>query len=161
MNLVFLGDEHLTKMSKPVEVFDEKLKELTDEMLVLMKKSDGVGLAAPQVGINIRLFVIRIDDGVDRVFVNPQIIETSQEQCVIEEGCLSIPKFYAKVQRPSAITVQFFDLNGKPHTIQASGFLARVIQHENDHLNGVLFIDRIPEEKRRLAEKMIKKRMKA
>ncbi|MBQ7612564.1 MAG: peptide deformylase [Spirochaetaceae bacterium] len=157
MKLIILGDEKLRQISEPVTEFDETLKETVAEMFKVMKRSDGVGLAAPQVGINKRFFVVKIDDGIERIFINPEIIQTSPELCTSEEGCLSVPKFYAEVVRTEKITVQFFDLQGKPHTIQASGLLSRVIQHETDHLNGILFIDRISPEKRAQAEALIEK----
>lgn len=159
MKLVLLGDERLTAVSKPVSAFDENLRATVAEMFNVMKKADGIGLAAPQVGINERFFIVKLDDDVERVFVNPEVIQTSQAECSMEEGCLSVPRFYASVTRAEKITIQFLDLEGKPHTIEADGMLARVIQHENDHLNGVLFIDRIaPEQKAKAIEIMNKKR---
>lgn len=137
----------MREVSKPVEKIDENIKSLIEEMFVTVKKENGIGLAAPQVGENIRLFIVFINDQ-KYVFINPEIIETSQEMCVMEEGCLSIPKVYDDVVRPSSVKVQFLNIDGKIKTIEASGLLARVIQHENDHLNGVLFIDRLSEEKK-------------
>ena len=128
----------MREVSKPVEKIDENIKSLIDEMFVTVKKENGIGLAAPQVGENIRLFIVFINEQ-KYVFINPEIIETSQEMCLMEEGCLSIPKVYDDVMRPSAVKVQFLNIDGKIKTIEASGLLARVIQHENDHLNGVLF----------------------
>ena len=136
----------MREVSKPVEKIDENIKSLIDEMFVTVKKENGIGLAAPQVGENIRLFIVFINEQ-KYVFINPEIIETSQEMCLMEEGCLSIPKVYDEVMRPSAVKVQFLNIDGKIKTIEASGLLARVIQHENDHLNGILFIDRLSEEK--------------
>ena len=156
MKLIILGDERLKEVSTPVTEFDETLAKTIAEMFKVMKNANGVGLAAPQVGINKRFFIANIDDGVDRVFINPEIIQTSNETVVKEEGCLSVPKFYADVSRASEVTLQFFDLTGKVHTIKAEGLLARVIQHETDHLNGVLFIDRIPLEKKSKPNKSLK-----
>ena len=147
MKVLHLGEETLREVSKPVEKIDENIKSLIDEMFVTVKKENGIGLAAPQVGENIRLFIVFINEQ-KYVFINPEIIETSQEMCLMEEGCLSIPKIYDDVMRPSAVKVQFLNIDGKIKTIEASGLLARVIQHENDHLNGVLFIDRLSEEKK-------------
>lgn len=161
MELVILGDEHLTERSEPVTEFDDNLANIVQKMFKVMKLANGIGLAAPQVGIQKRFFIVQIDDEIERVFVNPQIIETSQEMCTMEEGCLSIPKYYAKVERAESVVVQFADLNGKIHTIKADGLLARVIQHENDHLNGVLFIDRISAEKKEEAIAFIEKNRKA
>lgn len=157
MKLVILGDEHLTKVSEPVTEFDEELRDTTAEMFKIMKKARGIGLAAPQVGINKRFFVVQLDDDTERIFINPDIIQTSQKVCTMEEGCLSVPKFYAEVTRAEKIAVQYYDLAGKVHTIEAAGMLARVIQHENDHLNGVLFIDRISAEQKEEAIRMVTK----
>ncbi|MEL3907868.1 MAG: peptide deformylase [Treponemataceae bacterium] len=161
MKLVILGDERLTKMSEPVTEFDDALKNTIAEMFKVMVKANGIGLAAPQVGINKRFFVVKTDDGIERVFINPEIVQTSEKVCTMEEGCLSVPKFYAEVVRAEKIVVQFLDLAGKPHTIEADGLLARVIQHENDHLNGVLFIDRIAPELKEKAKVSISKRFKS
>ena len=127
-------------------------------MLVLMKETDGIGLAGPQVGLNRRIFVVCADDGVDRVFINPQIIGTSTETVGYEEGCLSIPGFYEDVIRPERITVQAKNEKGRRFTLEAEGLLARVIQHEYDHLDGVMFIDRIsPAKKDKIEAKFLKK----
>lgn len=158
MKLVILGDEHLTQKCTPVTAFDDTLARTVREMFTLMKRADGIGLAAPQVGIQERFFVVKTGDGIERVFINPEIIQTSQEVETQEEGCLSIPKFYAEVTRAKTIRLQFFDLAGKVHTVEATGLLARVIQHENDHLNGVLFIDHIPSEKKAEAIRFVQKR---
>lgn len=160
MKLVLLGDEHLTKISKPVAAFDANLAATITEMFVLMERADGIGLAAPQVGINERFFVVKIDDGIERIFINPEIIQTSQSMCTMEEGCLSVPKFYAPVTRAEKITVQYVDQAGKPCILEADGLLARVIQHENDHLNGVLFIDKLePEQRAKAVEAVTKKQL--
>ena len=147
MKVLYLGEETLRQPSKPVEHIDEALHELIREMFITMDEDKGIGLAAPQIGKNIRLFIVFINEQ-KYVFINPEIIETSQEMCLMEEGCLSIPKVYDEVMRPSAVKVQFLNIDGKIKTIEASGLLARVIQHENDHLNGILFIDRLSEEKK-------------
>ncbi|QSI05792.1 peptide deformylase [Treponema pedis] len=144
MKVLYMGEQSLREVSVPVEKIDEELKDFITEMFKTLKKQDGIGLAAPQVGRNIRLFIATVG-GEKYIFINPQIIETSQEQCSMEEGCLSIPKIYEVVQRPSNIRVQFMNIEGKIKTIDADGLLARVIQHENDHLNGVLFLDRLDE----------------
>jgi peptide deformylase len=117
-----------------------------------MDEADGVGLAAPQVGVTKRLFVIHIRGAEKRAYINPQIIETSIETSTDEEGCLSIPGVWHDVQRPARVTVQAQDVEGKVFQVKADGLLARALQHENDHLNGVLFIDRLSDEER---EKMI------
>jgi len=158
MKVVRLGDDILRKKAEPVEEITDEIRELVREMFVTMEEEDGVGLAAPQVGRSIRLFVVKADDHVERAFINPQIIATSQEVCSYEEGCLSIPKMYEDVIRPERITVQARNEKGRRFTLEAEGFLARVIQHEYDHLEGILFIDRIPTEKKlKIEQKFLKK----
>ncbi|MGP1577542.1 MAG: peptide deformylase [Treponema sp.] len=148
MNILYLGEESLRHTSQPVTVIDDSIQQLVQDMFIAMEKDKGIGLAAPQVGKNIRLFIVKIDDGIEWVFINPQIIGTSAEQTSCEEGCLSIPSIYAPVIRPAAITVQYQNMQGKHRVLEADGLLARVIQHEYDHLEGILFIDRLPEEQR-------------
>ncbi len=144
--VVKVGDETLRKISRPVEKFDEKLATLLDDMYETMKKEDGVGLAAPQVGILRRIFVT--DDGHGKIeFINPVILKESKEQEVDVEGCLSVGKRHGTVARPKKLKIEAFDRNGNPFTLKAEGYLARIICHENDHLNGVLFIDKIIEER--------------
>ena len=149
-----MWEETLREVSSPVPCINEDVKRLIDEMFITLKKSNGIGLAAPQIGRNIRLFIVRLEENDGMVFINPEIIRTSDEQCSMEEGCLSIPKVYEKVIRPKDVTLQYMDINGRKQLIQATGLLARVIQHEYDHLNGVLFVDRLEEE---LKEKAIGK----
>lgn len=157
MRILKLGEETLREVSIPVEKIDEPLIAFIDEMFKAMKNNDGIGLAAPQVGKNIRLFVIQINKNEQMVFINPQIIATSEQLCSMEEGCLSIPRVFENVMRPESIRVQYMDINGRRKTIDASGLLARVIQHENDHLDGVLFIDRIDEDLKIRAERKFEK----
>ena len=140
-----MGEETLREVSSPVPCINEEIKILIDEMFITLKKSNGIGLAAPQIGKNIRLFIVQLEEDSGMVFINPEVIRTSNEQCSMEEGCLSIPKVYEKVIRPKDVTLQYMDINGKKQLIQATGLLARVIQHEYDHLNGVLFVDRLEE----------------
>lgn len=142
MEILHLGQELLRQKSLPVEEVNDELRATIQAMFDTMLESEGVGLAAPQVGILQRFFVVIADDDVRRVFINPQIIATSSEMCDYEEGCLSIPNVYEKISRPAKITVQALNEQGKPFTLEAEGFLARVIQHEYDHLEGVLYIDR-------------------
>lgn len=153
LDIYTLGDEILRERCKPVKIFDSALSMLIDAMFTTMAEANGVGLAAPQVGVDSRLFVVDIPDFGKRVFINPQIIETSIEVSCAEEGCLSVPGLWHDVERPSSIVVQAQDEKGKVFTLKADGLLARAIQHENDHLNGVLFIDRLEEVER---EKMVK-----
>lgn len=158
MKILQLGEETLRKASVPVQNIDEDIKALVAEMFKTMKQSDGIGLAAPQVGRNIRLFVVQVNKNEPMVFINPQIIQTSQQLCSMEEGCLSIPRVFEKVLRPETIVIQYFDINGKRNIIEASGLLARVIQHENDHLDGILFIDKLDEELKMRAERRVAKK---
>ncbi|MBQ6028154.1 MAG: peptide deformylase [Treponema sp.] len=139
-----LGEEVLRKKSVPIkdEEINDELRALAEEMFETMESANGVGLACPQIGKNIRMFVAEADDDVKRVFINPQIIATSDDSVPYEEGCLSVPQVYENIMRPSKVTVQAQDQNGKKFTLEAEGLLARIIQHENDHLEGVIFIDR-------------------
>ena len=144
MRITKLGEEILRQVAEPVkpEEINDELRAFIDEMFDAMIEADGVGLAGPQAGISKRLFVVIADDEVRRVFINPQIIATSSELCDYEEGCLSIPKVYESIRRPAKVTVQALNEKGRPFTLEADGLLARIIQHENDHLDGKLFIDR-------------------
>jgi len=116
-----------------------------------MESDKGVGLAAPQVGLSLRVFVTEVDGDKKRVFVNPEIVATSLELVEYEEGCLSFPGLFFMVKRPASLRIQAFNEKGKPFTVEAEEFLARVILHENDHLDGKLFIDRITPLKRERA----------
>ncbi|MBQ0071453.1 MAG: peptide deformylase, partial [Spirochaetales bacterium] len=148
MEIVKLGDDVLRQVCEPVKEFDSAFKMLTDAMLETLEVAEGVGLAAPQIGVAQRFFVIDIQDGKQYVFANPEILETSMETGSYEEGCLSIPGVYHDVVRPLKVKVQARDARGKLFTIDADGFLARVIQHEYDHLNGKLYIDHLTEEEK-------------
>ena len=144
MRITKLGEEILRQKAEPVkpEEINDELRSFLNEMFEAMIEADGVGLAGPQAGISKRLFVVIADDDVRRVFINPQIISTSAEMVDFEEGCLSVPQVYESISRPKKVTVQAFNENGRPFTLEADGLLARVIQHEYDHLDGILFIDR-------------------
>ncbi|MBQ5491770.1 MAG: peptide deformylase [Treponema sp.] len=155
-----LGEEVLRQNCeevKPEEINDE-LRTLIKEMFLTMDEANGVGLAAPQVGIAKRFFVAMADDDVERVFINPVITKTSSELSEYEEGCLSIPGVYETIVRPKAVTISALDMNGKPFTIDAEGLLARIVQHESDHLDGVLYIDRGDEEFKNKTIETFKKR---
>ncbi|MDJ0900024.1 MAG: peptide deformylase [Xenococcus sp. MO_188.B8] len=150
LELHYLGDRVLRQPAKRVAKVDDSIRILVKEMLQTMYSNDGIGLAAPQVGVNKQVIVI--DCQLDKpevpalVLINPKITRSSSQVCSGEEGCLSIPGVYLDVIRPSAIEVSFKDENGKPQKIQAKDLLARVIQHEMDHLNGVMFVDRVENE---------------
>ena len=137
------GDEILKKKSKKVEAIDEKIHELIKDMIETLKKYDGVGLAAVQVGILKQIIVIH--EGEDKpiyVLINPEIISQTGVQ-VVEEGCLSFPNKFAKIERPEKIKIKALDENGKEIIITGKGLLAQAISHEIDHLNGEVFIDKI------------------
>jgi peptide deformylase len=148
LNIVTLGDERLRKHSIVVPEFNGGIRALAEQMLETMHIHKGVGLAAVQVGKTIRLFVTDLPKDAPRVFINPEIVETSLDQVTYEEGCLSIPDINADVVRPMQVRVQAWNLKGRPFSLDAENLLARVIQHEIDHLNGVLFIDRVNSKKR-------------
>lgn len=162
LDIYTLGEEVLTEKAQPVKTFDSALGILVDAMFETMEEADGVGLAAPQVGVSQRLFVIDVRDGKQWTFINPEIIATSEECESAEEGCLSIPGVFSDVSRAARVTVQAQNLQGKPFTVEAEGLFARAIQHELDHLNGVLFIDRLDKEEHdravRSFERLNKKR---
>ena len=138
------GDEILKKVSKNVEVIDEKIQTLIDDMLETMHKFNGVGLAAVQVGILKRIVVIHIDYENEEplILINPEIIKQKGAQTV-EEGCLSFPNKFAKVVIPEEVTIEALDRNGEKIKLTGKGLLAQAISHEIDHLNGEVFIDKI------------------
>lgn len=159
--LIILPDPLLRQVSQPVERVDSELNQLVDDMLETMYEAPGIGLAAIQVGVPRRLLVIDVaKEGEDRqplVFINPEIITSSDERSVYEEGCLSIPDYYAEVERPASISVKSIDRQGKEQVTEADGILATCLQHEIDHLNGVLFIDHISRLKREMVIKRFTK----
>jgi len=165
MDVLTLGNELLRQRAAPVENLKENLpqwKETADAMLETLRAQKGIGLAGPQVGLMRRVFVTDVEGDGPRVFLNPSIVETSQETSKFEEGCLSIPDAWADVIRAKKVRVQAWNEKGRSFTLEAVGLLARVILHEYDHLEGVLFIDRLPEAGReRLLEKMARKKVKA
>jgi peptide deformylase len=124
------------------------IQALVSEMFDAMDRGKGVGLAGVQVGQLLRLFITRVPGDVPRVFINPDILETSIELGQFEEGCLSIPGLYTDVVRPTSVRVQAWNLKGRPFSMSVDGYLARVVQHEYDHLNGILFLDRIDQKKK-------------
>ncbi len=143
LTIVKLGDPLLRQQSKSIGDMNGEYKKLAEEMLSTMAAAKGLGLAAVQVGELVRLFVVKIPKATPRVFINPEILETSIEEVMYEEGCLSIPGINADVKRPEAVRIQAYNERGKLYTLSAEGLLSRVIQHEMDHLNGVLFLDRL------------------
>ena len=161
MKIYKLGEEVLRKQCEPVqpEEINDEFRSILNDMFETMISANGVGLAAPQVGIAKRFFVVMADDDVRRVFINPTITKTSNDLVDYEEGCLSIPGVYENIKRPSKVSVSAINENGKHFTIEeADGLLARVIQHENDHLDGVLYIDRGDEEFKKDTEEQFNRR---
>ncbi|MBR4068077.1 MAG: peptide deformylase [Clostridia bacterium] len=142
--IVEIGDDKLRKVCKPVEKFDKRLKQLLDDMADTMYHADGVGLAGPQVGILRRIAVIDVGEGLFKM-VNPVIVEREGEQSGME-GCLSVPGRRGIVTRPNVVTVEYQDENGEPVTLQVSEFFARAVCHELDHLDGVLYVDKMDRE---------------
>jgi peptide deformylase len=159
--LVILPDPVLRLVSKPVERIDAPLLKLADDMFETMYDAPGIGLAAIQVGEPLRMLVIDLakegEEPAPQVFINPEILEKSDERSVYEEGCLSIPDYYAEVERPAKVRVRHLDRDGKEQEVEADGLLATCLQHEIDHLNGVLFIDHISKLKRDMVVKKFKK----
>ncbi|MFA6305890.1 MAG: peptide deformylase [Candidatus Gracilibacteria bacterium] len=139
----------LRAKSKEVKKFDAALRRFVKNLKDTMMFKDGLGIAAPQVGKNIRVFIVAIDYNKksEKILpmINPEILKKSEEMVEGEEGCLSLPNKFAKVMRCKEITVEFFDLDGVRQVLNLRGLNARVVQHENDHLDGILFLDRLPE----------------
>jgi peptide deformylase len=145
MEILLLGNEALKQKAVPIKDITAETAKFAGELIDLMHKSKGCGLAGPQVGVMERIFVVHIEGDEPRVFINPSILETSEKMVKGEEGCLSIPGVWADVARPEMIKVQAWNEKGRPFTVEAVGIAARAILHEYDHLEGVLFIDRISE----------------
>lgn len=159
--LIILPAPVLRLVSKPVGEVDAPLKKLAADMLETMYDAPGIGLAAIQVGEPIRMLVIDLskegEPKAPQIFINPEVVESSDDRSVYEEGCLSIPDYYAEVERPAKVRVKYIDGDGKPQEVLAEGLLATCLQHEMDHLNGVLFIDHISKLKRDMVVKKFKK----
>ncbi len=163
--LIILPDPLLRQVSAPVERVDDDLKRLADDMLETMYDAPGIGLAAIQIGVPRRMLVIDLskddEEKQPQVFINPQIVASSDARSVYEEGCLSIPEYYAEVERPAEVEVTFLDREGKENRVKADGLLATCLQHEIDHLNGVLFIDHISRLKREMVVRRFTKAAKS
>ncbi|MCB2059575.1 MAG: peptide deformylase [Novosphingobium sp.] len=177
-------DPLLKQVSRPVETFDDELKTLVADMFETMYEAPGIGLAAIQVGVPLRVLVIDLqpedpdaepevcDHGghehthqphklEPRVFINPEVLEASEELSTYNEGCLSVPEIYAEVERPARIRARWQDIDGKVHEEEMDDLLATCLQHEMDHLEGVLFIDHLSRLKRQMAIKKLEKQRKA
>jgi len=161
-DILILPDKRLRLVSEPVKKIDREIKQLADDMFETMYDAPGIGLAAIQVGITRRIVTTDLakkdDPPEPRVFINPEITWRSDETATYEEGCLSIPEIYEEVERNAQVRVKYLDLEGKEQELEASGLLATCLQHEVDHLNGVLFIDHISKLKR---DRIVKKFTKA
>ncbi len=136
------GDPILRRKARKIERVDKSLQPLIDDMIETMRAADGVGLAAPQIGVPWRLFVAEVDDKV-YALVNPRVVKASKETETADEGCLSLPGLRGAVERPARVTVRGQNRRGKEQTIEAEGLLARCFQHEIDHLDGILYTDRM------------------
>ena len=162
--LIILPDPVLRQQSRPIEQVDAEVLRLADDMLETMYDAPGIGLAAIQVGVPKRMLVMDIDqrDGKKnpRVFINPVITWTSDEMAVNEEGCLSIPEIWDEVERPARIKAEYLDRDGKKQELEADGLLAVCLQHEMDHLEGILFVDHLSKLKRSMAMKKLQKAKK-
>lgn len=147
LEMHYLGDKVLRQPAKRVAKVDDSIRQLAKEMLQTMYSQNGIGLAAPQIGIHKQIIVIDCQpdnpDTPPLIVINPEIKKMSRDLCVMEEGCLSIPSVFLEVIRPRSIEVVYKDEHGKQQKMKAMGLLSRVIQHEMDHLNGVLFVDRV------------------
>lgn len=163
----------LKKIAEPVKEVTDDLRKLMDDMLETMYAAPGIGLAAPQVGVSKRILVLDIDQpknddenpdipkatrrGKPQYFVNPEITWESEEKNIYDEGCLSLPGQYAEVERPKKVKVKFLGYDGKPQEIECDGLLATCIQHEMDHLNGILFVDHLSTLKRDIVMRKLRK----
>lgn len=163
-SIITAPDPRLREVSKPVERVDDETRALMDDMLETMYAAPGIGLAAIQVGFPLRIIVMDLagedEEPEPRYFINPEILDPSEDMNVHEEGCLSVPDYYDEVERPARCRVKYLDYDGKEQTLDAEGMLATCIQHEIDHLEGVLFIDHLSRLKRDRVLKKLRKEKK-
>ncbi|MEO7115821.1 MAG: peptide deformylase [Caldimonas sp.] len=160
LDILRYPDPRLHKVARPVASVDARIRQLVDDMLETMYEAEGVGLAATQVDQHERVIVIDTSDGHDEplVLINPELIETSSEMAVSEEGCLSVPEIYDKVERHARVTVRAFDRSGATREFEADGLLAVAVQHEMDHLLGKVFVEYLsPLKRTRIKTRMLKK----
>ena len=159
--IITAPDPRLKKKCEPVEQVDEEIRTLMDDMLETMYAAPGIGLAAPQVGVTKRVLVLDVakdeDDPEPLCMANPEITWASEEKNVYEEGCLSVPEQYADVKRPKKVRVRFLDKNNETQEIEADDLLATCVQHEMDHLEGVLFVDYLSSIKRGMILRKVQK----
>jgi peptide deformylase len=163
--IIYFGNSILRTKTQPVTEITDEIRTLVADMIETMQAHNGLGISAPQIGKSLAIFIIsppiesaddKYEQAPPRVFINPKLTEPSPETWLHSEGCLSIPKVYGDVWRPTQITVTALDLEGKEFTEVFEGWPARVIMHENDHINGVLFIDRIPMHQRKKIEPQLR-----
>ena len=162
LKIVKYGDPILRKKTEPITEITDDIIQLAEDMLETMYAAPGVGLAGPQVGKSLQICVIDIVPEGKRdpiVLINPKVLD-GQDKVELEEGCLSFPKIYEKVKRWNKVRVEYVDLKGNLREVEVDGFLAKAFQHEIDHLNGKVFIDYLPDWKRKLVEKEIRRRKK-
>jgi len=154
------GDPTLRQCTHPVTVFDARLERLAQLMFEVMDREEGVGLAAPQIGVASRVMVWRHPDrdAERHVFVNPRIVESSETSCTAGEGCLTVPGGTVEITRPEEVVVEAQDLRGEPFQVHLTGLLARIVQHEIDHLDGRLILDRTTLDERRRVLKELRER---
>ncbi|CAN7527769.1 peptide deformylase [Rhizobacter sp. LjRoot28] len=160
LSILRYPDPRLHTVAKPVEVVDDRIRQLADDMLEVMYQADGVGLAATQVDVHERLIVIDTSEGRDdpRVLINPELVARSEEMTFADEGCLSVPAIYDKVKRHARVTVRALGRDGQPYEFEADGLLAICVQHEMDHLMGKVFVEYLSALKRdRIKTKLLKK----
>ncbi|MDE2465357.1 MAG: peptide deformylase [Alphaproteobacteria bacterium] len=162
--ILIAPDPRLKLVSEPVAEVDAQIRTLITDMIETMYDAEGIGLAAVQVGVAKRILVLDVDQKegtrAPRVFINPVITWSSEDSEVMEEGCLSVPDIWDEVERPKAIKAQYLDEHGVPQLLEAEGMLAVCLQHEMDHLNGVLFVDHLSKLKRSMALKKLAKAKK-
>lgn len=166
--IITIPDPILKQVSKPVEMVNDEIRALIKDMLDSMYEAKGIGLAAIQIGVPLRILVMDLvwgkeeagDARLPRVFINPEILEKTEETTPYEEGCLSVPEFYEEIQRPSRVQIKYLNEEGKEVIEWAEGMFATCIQHEMDHLNGVLFIDYLSRLKKERALAKVKKAKK-
>lgn len=154
------GEDVLREVAKPVEVIDDEIREILDNMLETMYDAKGVGLAAPQVGISKRMFVCDRGDGVVRKVINPVITPIGDEVVENEEGCLSVPGIYKGVKRPKAIKIEYKNEKGEDIVEEIDDFMAIIMQHEYDHLDAILFVDKVSPVAKRIISSKLKKMKK-
>jgi peptide deformylase len=160
--ILILPDKRLRQVAEPVKKIDASLRKLVDDMFETMYDAPGIGLAATQIGVKKRVFIMDLAKKEEpknpQVFINPEILWSSEEKAIYEEGCLSIPETYSDVERPARVRARYLDLAGELREVEANGLFSTCLQHEVDHLNGILFIDHLSRLKR---DRIIKKFVKA